>query len=420
MKTFHDFGFETSLDEGLDAMGFKEPTPVQVQAIPPILDGKDMIACAQTGTGKTAAYLLPVLNDLAKHGGHSDKVDTLIIAPTRELAIQIEQQVEALGYFTNSTGLAIYGGGDGLDYAAEKKALEQGADIIVCTPGRLMSHLNFDYADLSQVRHFILDEADRMLDMGFYTDIMKIASHLPKERQTLLFSATMPPNIRKLANEILVEPANVNIAISKPAAGIMQAAYLVNDDEKIALIKELLIGKDLDYILVFASTKMIVKDLTRALNKEGLAAQQIHSDLDQKEREEILLNFRNKKTKILVATDILARGIDIDGISLVLNYDVPKDAEDYVHRVGRTARAAKTGVAITLINGEQMRDFRKIEALIETEVRKMPLPEGFSAVSESSGRHDGGKARHGGGGHHKGKGGNKRKNFGKKGGRGRK
>ena len=372
---FKDLGFEPQLQEGLDMMGFAKPTPIQEQAIPAILENKDMIACAQTGTGKTAAFVLPILNKLCKTSG--SKINTIIVSPTRELALQIDRQIEGFSYFTNASSFPIYGGGTGPDFDAQKNAIKNGADILVCTPGRLLAHMKFNYFDPSGIKHFILDEADRMLDMGFYDDIMDIAKKLPKNRQNLMFSATMPPKIRKLANEILVDPVSISLGISKPAAGITQRAYMVHDKQKIALTKEVLKGKDLNHVLVFCSTKKSVKDLTRSLNKAGLPVQDIHSDLNQEEREKALLDFKNKKIKILVATDILSRGIDIKGIELVINYEVPNDAEDYVHRIGRTARADRKGEAITYINGEQCRKFKQIEDLIERTLEKTPLPLGF-------------------------------------------
>jgi superfamily II DNA/RNA helicase len=372
---FKDLGFEPQLQEGLDMMGFTKPTPIQEQAIPAILKDKDIIACAQTGTGKTAAFVLPILNKLCKTSG--SKINTIIVSPTRELALQIDRQIEGFSYFTNASSFPIYGGGTGPDFDAQKNAIKNGADILVCTPGRLLAHMKFNYFNASGIKHFILDEADRMLDMGFYDDIMDIAKKLPKSRQNLMFSATMPPKIRKLANEILVNPVSISLGISKPAAGITQRAFMVHDKQKIALTKEVLKGKDLNHVLVFCSTKKSVKDLTRSLNKAGLPAQDIHSDLNQEEREKALLDFKNKKIKILVATDILSRGIDIKGIELVINYEVPNDAEDYVHRIGRTARADRKGEAITYINGEQCRKFKQIEDLIERTLEKTPLPQGF-------------------------------------------
>jgi len=373
---FNELGFEPQVLEALDAMGFEKPTPIQQEAIPAVIDNKDMIAVAQTGTGKTAAFVLPILNAICKRGS-SDKVSTIIIVPTRELAIQIDQQIEGLSYFTEATSIAIYGGGDGRSFDAEKKALTTGADIVICTPGRFMSHLNMGYFDTSGVKHFILDEGDRMLDMGFNEDITKIANKLPKDRQNLLFSATMPPKIRQLSATLLKDPITINIAISKPNKGITQAAYLVHNHQKIKLISEILKEKDHNFVLVFSSRKATVKEIVQALNKVGLPAKGIHSDLNQQEREGVLLDFKNKKIKLLVATDVLSRGIDIKGINLVINYDIPSDAEDYIHRIGRTARGDNTGVALTFINSDDCFNFSKIESLIGSEVEKRALPEGF-------------------------------------------
>lgn len=370
---FSDFNFESNLQEGLDSMGFNTPTPIQEQAIPIILSKRDLIGCAQTGTGKTAAFLLPILNKLAKDP--TDSTNTLIIVPTRELALQIDQALQGFSYFTSVSSLAIYGGSDGSSFEREKRALSEGANIIIATPGRLMAHLNMGYVKLDKLEHLILDEADRMLDMGFVDDILKISNYLPKVRQTLMFSATMPPKIRTLANSLLVNPEQISISISKPAAGVIQGAYLVYDTQKNNLIKSLLEGKDLSSVIIFVSTKIKVKELERDLQKAGLKAKAIHSDLDQPEREEVLRNFRSKKLQILVATDILSRGIDIEDIGLVINYDVPGDAEDYIHRIGRTARAAATGVALTFINEYDQQKFLQIETLLESEVKKLPLPE---------------------------------------------
>ena len=358
--------------EGLSSMGFETPTPIQEQTIPIITVGKDLIACAQTGTGKTAAYLLPILSKLSTHP--SDNVDTLIISPTRELALQIDRALQGFAYFTSVSSIAVYGGNDGGSFEQEKKALTEGANIIIATPGRLKSHLNMGYVKFDKIKHLILDEADRMLDMGFYEDIMLIAKHLPQKRQTLLFSATMPPRIREMAKKILHHPEQINIAISKPAEGILQAAYLTYDNQKNNLIVDLLKGKELQSVLIFSATKSNVKILERDLYKLGLSVKAIHSDLEQKEREDVLRDFTARKTRVLVATDILARGIDIDGIDLVINYDVPRDAEGYVHRIGRTARAQSTGVAITLINEKDMYSFKKIESFIGREIHKTPLP----------------------------------------------
>ena len=380
---FTTFKFGNELQEGLDGMGFEKATPIQEQAIPIIQDGKDLIACAQTGTGKTAAFVLPILDKLTKVK-QTNKVKVIIVAPTRELAKQIDMEIEGFSYFTNSSSYPIYGGGTGPEFENQKQALVKGTDIIICTPGRLLAHLKFDYFDTSEVEHFILDEADRMLDMGFYDDIMIIAKRLPEKRQNLLFSATMPPKIRTLANKLLTNPESISLAISKPAAGITQSAYMVHDSQKVNLVRELLKakGKDLSHVLIFASSIKSVREIKKTLNKAGMRASEMHSGLDQSEREDTIRDFKNKKIRILVATDILSRGIDIKEIELVINYEVPHDAEDYVHRIGRTARADRTGEAITLINQKQVRNFKDIEKLIEKEVPKLELPKGFEKAPE--------------------------------------
>jgi ATP-dependent RNA helicase RhlE len=378
---FTEFDFVPEVMDGLQSMGFEDCTPIQELAMPAIWKGHDLIACAQTGTGKTAAYLLPVLNRIVQD--KTAGINTLIIAPTRELVMQIDQQIEGFSYYCGVTSSAVYGGGEGAAFDQQKAGLIQGVDIIVATPGRLLSHLNMKYVDFSTIKHLILDEADRMLDMGFYDDIMKIVGELPVERQTLLFSATMPSKIRTLAQSILCNPESINIAISKPAENIIQAAYMAYENQKIPLLKELLKGKtDYQSILIFTSRKINVKGLVRELKHLGFKADGINSDLEQKEREEVMLSFRNREIQILVATDIVARGIDIEGIDMVMNYDVPRDPEDYVHRIGRTARAQSSGVAITLISDIDQHNFKRIEDLIEREIIKIPLPPGLGEAPE--------------------------------------
>ena len=369
---FSELNLDAQLMEGLSTMGFETATPIQEQTIPIILSGKDLIACAQTGTGKTAAFLLPILSKLSAQP--SPNVDTLIISPTRELALQIDRALQGFAYFTSVSSIAIYGGNDGSSFEREKTALTTGANIIIATPGRLMSHLNMGYVKFDKIKHLILDEADRMLDMGFYDDIMKIIKHIPVKRQTLLFSATMPPKIREMAKKNMVNPEQINIAISKPAEGILQAAYMVYDNQKNVLIADLLKGKKVQSVLIFSSTKNNVKNLERDLYKLGMSVAAIHSDLEQKEREIVLRDFTSRKIQVLVATDILSRGIDIEGIDLVINYDVPHDSEDYVHRIGRTARAQSTGVAITFITERDQRNFKRIEDFLGKEIFKTPVP----------------------------------------------
>ncbi|MCC6768126.1 MAG: DEAD/DEAH box helicase [Bacteroidia bacterium] len=377
---FKEFGFSPELLEGLDAMNFKNPTPIQEQAIPTILAGKDLIASAQTGTGKTAAFLLPLLEmHLREQSAH---ISTLIIVPTRELGLQIDQALQGFSYFIDISSMAIYGGGDGIGFEQQKKALKEGCSIVIATPGKLLSHLNMGYVNMSHLKHLVLDEVDRMLDMGFIDDITRIIKFLPEKKQTLFFSATMPPKIRQLALKLLHHPEQVNIAISKPAEGIHQEAYSIYDNQKLPLLEHVFRGINPTSAILFAGRKEKVKEVERALRKLKLNVAAIHSDLDQTRREEVLLGFRNRKINILVATDIVSRGIDVEGIELVINYDVPPDPEDYVHRIGRTARAESKGHAITLINEIDQKRFKRIEDLIEKEVPKLPLPEGFEVGPE--------------------------------------
>ena len=380
---FTKFKFGDAIQEGLEMMGFEKATPIQVKAIPIIQKGKDLIACAQTGTGKTAAFVLPILDKLTRVK-QTNKVKVIIVAPTRELAQQIDMQIEGFSYFTNSSSYPVYGGGTGSEFENQKQALIKGTDIIICTPGRLMAHLRFNYFDTSGVEHFILDEADRMLDMGFYDDVMVIADRLPKIRQNLLFSATMPPKIRTLANNLLTEPESISLAISKPAAGITQSAYMVDDHQKVKLVREILRerGNNLSHVLIFASSIKSVKKIKETLNTANMRASDMHSGLDQQQREDTIREFKNKKIKILVATNILSRGIDIKEIGLVINYEVPHDAEDYVHRIGRTARADRTGEAITFINQKDVSNFLEIEKLIKKKVPRLTLPKSLGATLE--------------------------------------
>jgi ATP-dependent RNA helicase RhlE len=371
---FSSFSFHSSLQESIDLAGYKKPTPIQEQAIPLILQGKDLIACAQTGTGKTAAFLLPILNKLLEEDHTDSEVHALIMVPTRELAVQISSHLDGLTYFSSISSIAVYGGGDGGSFVREKQALSTGVDIVVATPGKLISHLNMGYVKMKELKYLILDEADRMLDMGFHDDIMRIISHLPEKRQTLLFSATMPPKILQLSKTILKNPAEISIALSKPPETIKQMAYVVYDTQKIPVIQHILAEQPYTSVLIFCSKKQTVKQLTAQLQKKGYLAKDIHSDLDQHQREDVLLEFASKRLPILVATDILSRGIDIDQIELVINYDVPPDGEDYVHRIGRTARAETKGTAITLVNPDDQHKFQRIEKLIDKIVEKAAIP----------------------------------------------
>ena len=374
-------------DQVLDAlwdMHFDTCTPVQEQTIPVILDGHDVISCAQTGTGKTAAYILPLLTNLEYDNHDSNKLNAIIMAPTRELAQQIDQQMEGFGFYVPFSSVAIYGGSDSGAWGTQVTGLQKGADIVIATPGRLLSQMNIYDIDFSGVKYFILDEADRMLDMGFYDDIMTIVNKLPKERQTIMFSATMPANIRKMAKAIMHNPVEVQIAISRPPESINQQAADIFEPQKNDFLKLLLKDRGLKKVIIFVGKKLKVKELTRALRANNIDARAMHSDLEQKERDEVMLDFRNGKVDVLVATDIVSRGIDVDDVPLVINYDVPRDAEDYVHRIGRTARAENKGEAITLVSPEDKRFFNKIERFLQKVIDRVPLPAELGAVPDSS------------------------------------
>lgn len=368
---------EDSVLNALDSMNFKECTPVQEHTIPVLLEGHDLIGVAQTGTGKTAAYLLPILSKLCSGNYPEDAINCIIMSPTRELALQIDRQMEAFSYFMPVSGVPVYGGNDGVRFEQEKKGLTLGADVVIATPGRLISHISLGYVDLSKVSFFVLDEADRMLDMGFYDDIIQIVKQLPKDRQTIMFSATMPDKIRQLAENILNNPVEVKLAVSKPAEKIIQAAYICYENQKLGIIKDLFSSQQPERVIIFASSKLKVKEVHKALSRMGLNVGEMHSDLEQNKREEILHEFRNGKVNILVATDIVARGIDIDDIRLVINYDVPHDNEDYVHRIGRTARANNDGCAITFVSESEQTKFAQIEKFLDKTIYKLQIPDGL-------------------------------------------
>ena len=377
-------------DEVLDAlwdMHFDECTPVQEHTIPVILEGRDVISCAQTGTGKTAAFILPLLTNLLYDNHDPNKLNAIIMAPTRELAQQIDQQMEGFGFYVPFSSVAIYGGNDSGAWGTQSTGLQRGADIVIATPGRLLSLMNIYNIDFSGVKYFILDEADRMLDMGFYDDIMAVVNRLPKDRQTIMFSATMPANIRKMAKAIMNNPAEVQIAVSRPPESIRQQAVDIFETQKTAFLVEKfrsLGDQGVKKVIVFMGKKQGVKDLTRALRANHIDARAMHSDLEQKERDEVMLDFRNNKVDVLVATDIVSRGIDVDDIPLVINYDVPRDAEDYVHRIGRTARAENKGEAITLVSPEDKHFFNKIERFLQKSIERLPLPSSLGAAPDSS------------------------------------
>ncbi len=381
---FDELDLDDDLLDALYDMRFDECTPVQEQCIPHILENRDLIGIAQTGTGKTAAYLLPLLTLLRREAHPADAVNCLIMAPTRELARQIDQALQGFGYYLDVNGVAVYGGNDGIRYEQERKSLSAGADIVIATPGRLITHLNLGTLDLSRTTHIVLDEADRMLDMGFSEDILKIVENLPKKRQTILFSATMPDKITELAKTIMHKPVQVRIAVSKPADNIDQSVYICKETDKLGIIKHLFGERNPERVILFSGSKQKVKEINIALKRLGYNVAAMHSDLEQKQRDEVMLDFKARRIDILVATDIVARGIDIDDITLVVNYDAPRDAEDYVHRIGRTARAGRGGRAVTLVGERDRRALAAIEELLEAKVPRAELPEGFTPPAKSS------------------------------------
>lgn len=379
--TFDQLDLSDNILMALSEMNFKECTPIQEQTIPIILEGHDLIACAQTGTGKTAAFLLPVIDMIYNDGYPTDAINCIVMSPTRELAQQIDRQMEGFAYHVPVESLPVYGGTGGEDFGRQQRGLRKGVDIVIATPGRLLDHIKMGYVDLSQVSFFILDEADRMLDMGFYDDIMRIARQLPTERQTLMFSATMPAKTRKLAKEILRNPRRVDIAVSRPTDKIDQNVYLCQQGAKPALLLHILRNHCSKRVIVFAASKMAVKDLTRELRRRGIKAAEMHSDLDQNQREDALLGFRAGKIDVIVATDILARGIDIDDIAMVVNYDVPREVEDYVHRIGRTARADRDGIAVTIVSERDRQPLRRIEQFLGYEIKRNELPDELASMA---------------------------------------
>ena len=371
---FTEFPLCDALQEGLDAMNFVDATPVQEATIPLLLGHHDIIACAQTGTGKTAAFLLPLLHNLQAEPHADNAVNAIIMAPTRELAQQIDQQMEGFSYFLPLSSVAVYGGNDAGAWDVQRTGLQKGADVVIATPGRLLSHLNLYDIDFSHVKYFILDEADRMLDMGFYDDIMTIVRRLPQDRQTVMFSATMPPKIRQLAKTILNQPQEVKIAVSRPPESIIQTAYICYESQKIGLIRHLFSTTEPNKVILFSGSKLKVKEIAKTLRLMKFSIGEMHSDLTQQEREKVMHEFRNNHISILVATDIVSRGIDIDDITLVINFDVPYEVEDYVHRIGRTARAGDDGMAITFVSEDEQQRFQRIEQFLERDIFKIPMP----------------------------------------------
>ena len=380
---FEDLDLNDGVLDALYDMRFEDCTPIQEKCIPEILAGRDVLGVAQTGTGKTAAYLLPILSKLADGGYADDKINCVIMSPTRELAQQIDQAMQGFAYYLDGvSSVAVYGGNDGNRYDQELKSLQLGADVVIATPGRFISHISLGNVDLSQVSFFVLDEADRMLDMGFSEDIMTIAKKLPKTCQTVMFSATMPKKIEDLAKTLLHNPVEVKLAVSKPAEKIHQMAYICHETQKLGIIKDVFKNADLKRVIIFCGSKMKVKQVAGALQRMKIKCGEMHSDLEQSERDDMMFKFKSGQYDVIVATDILARGIDIDDISMVINYDVPHDAEDYVHRIGRTARAERDGQAVTLVSDDDMVYFRQIEQFLGKEVEKLPLPEGLGDAPE--------------------------------------
>ena len=374
---FEELDLSDNILDALYDIHFEDCTPIQEKCIPPILEGRDLLGVAQTGTGKTAAYLLPILSRLDDGGFPKDAVNCIVMSPTRELAQQIDQAMQGFAYYLpDVSSVAVYGGNDGNRYDQEMKSMRLGADVIIATPGRLISHISMGNIDLSKVSFFVLDEADRMLDMGFSEDIMKIASGLPKNCQTIMFSATMPKDIEKLAQNLLKNPVEIKLAVSKPAEKIQQSAYICYETQKLKIIEDIFKAGDLKRVIIFSGSKMKVKQINQALQKLKINSGAMHSDLEQAERDDIMFKFKSGQIDVLVATDIVARGIDIDDIAMVINYDVPHDAEDYVHRIGRTARADRDGVAITFVNEDDMFAFHQIEKFLDKDIKKNPLPEG--------------------------------------------
>ena len=381
--TFEETYLNDNILDALYDMHFEEMTPIQERCIPEILDGHDLIGVAQTGTGKTAAYLLPILSMLDDGGFPKDAVNCIIMSPTRELAQQIDQAMQGFGYYLDGiSSVAVYGGNDGNRFDVETKGLKMGADVIIATPGRLLSHIRMGHLDLSRLSFFVLDEADRMLDMGFLDDILQIAKQLRSSHQTIMFSATMPAKIQQLARTLLNKPVEVKIAVSKPAEKIQQSAYICYEAQKLGIVRSLFKAGELQRVIIFSGKKDKVKDITRELKHMQINCAPMHSDLSQAERDEVMYRFKTGQVDVLVATDIVARGIDIDDILMVINYDVPHDAEDYVHRIGRTARAQRDGVAITFVSEQDMRYFADIERFLEREIPKNPLPDGLGEGPE--------------------------------------
>ena len=380
---FYNLDLSDNTLDAIDDMRWTTCTPIQEECIPEILEGKDVLGIAQTGTGKTAAYLLPILSRLDEENFPADSINCVIMSPTRELAQQIDQAMQGFSYYMKDvSSVAVYGGNDGNRYEQESRSMKIGADIIIATPGRLISHITMGNVDFSKVSFFVLDEADRMLDMGFYDDILSITKLLPKACQVIMFSATMPNKIEELAKTILKNPTIIKLAVNKPAEKIKQIACVCHENQKLGVLKDIFKKYGYKRVIIFSSSKLKVKDINKTLRSIHINSGEMHSDLSQSERDEVMFMFKSGQIDVLVATDIVARGIDIDDISMVINYDVPHDSEDYVHRIGRTARADHDGIAITLVRGKEVSWFMQIEKFLGYEVEKMPLPKGLGKAPE--------------------------------------
>ncbi len=397
---FYDLDLSDNTLDAIDAMGWTSCTPIQEKCIPEIITGKNVLGIAQTGTGKTAAYLLPILSMLDEEDFPEESINCVIMSPTRELAQQIDQAMQGFSYYMDSvSSVAVYGGNDGSRYDQEYKSMKMGADVIIATPGRLISHINMGNVDLGKVSFFVLDEADRMLDMGFYEDIISIAKLLPTSCQTIMFSATMPQKIEDLAKNILKNPEIIKLAVSKPAEKIKQMACVCHENQKIGVLKDIFKTYGQKRVIIFSSSKLKVKEINKNLRMHNINSGEMHSDLMQSQRDEVMYAFKTGQVDVLVATDIVARGIDIDDISMVINFDVPHDSEDYVHRIGRTARADHDGIAITLVRGKEVGKFMQIEKFLGHEVDKIPLPKGlgkapeYKVIEERKRKRDGGKGK---------------------------
>ncbi|GAA5520929.1 DEAD-box ATP-dependent RNA helicase CshA [Fodinibius salicampi] len=370
LLSFEQFTLNEKLSLGLQDLNYTDPTPIQEECIPLILNGRDVIGAAQTGTGKTGAFVIPLIQRIMENP--SEHTQALILSPTRELAQQIEEQIFALGYHTGVSSATVTGGSD---YGTQVKAIRAGVDIIVATPGRLIDQMKVLDLDFSHLNYLVLDEADRMLDMGFLPDVMKIVKKLPEERQTMLFSATMVEEVQKVVDQVMKNPAEVEFEVSKPAESVDQQIYFVHPKQKLKLFEKLFDADKYETAIVFCATKRGTDEVERMLKKRGVDAVSMHGDRDQKERNEALRLFKNRSHPVMVATDVLSRGIDIDDVSLIVNFDVPNNPEDYIHRIGRTGRYDKSGTAITFVSNKDKKYYHSIKEVVGDQLSVKELPE---------------------------------------------